>query len=260
MAMSEFDTVSEFIELAQRATRMDHLERETEAVIKELGLDYFAVLHHLDLAAPGADPGPGAVRMSNYPSAWREEIQKRRLVSVDPALLASQRTAHGFYWSQMPCMIALNDRNKEVISLASAAGLGEGYTVPVHVPGELIGSSSFCVRQGRTFRAQSAPMLHYIGSFVFEAGRKIAARRASQANEPARLSERQLDCVVLAGQGQSARQAAQLLGIKPDTFSKHIEEAKARMSVRTTTELVVRSLFDGQISFKDVIKKTSPPS
>lgn len=256
--MSEYDAVSAFVDAAQRATRMRDLESLTESVTKDLGFDYFAILHHLDLAKPGDAPGPGEVRFSNYPPSWRLAIQKERLVSVDPMLAASQRTTRGFLWSDVASLIELSPRQKEVLALAKREGLGEGYTVPLHVPGEVLGSSSFGVRHGKPVRAASLPLLYYVGSFACE-----AARRTLRAPMPtqAPLSDRQIDCLVLAGRGESARAAAKRLGIAQDTFQKHMGEVKARLGVRTTVEAVTRALFDGRIAFKDVIKtKSRPPS
>jgi DNA-binding CsgD family transcriptional regulator len=53
--------------------------------------------------------------------------------------------------------------------------------------------------------------------------------------------------------GASARQAAGKLGIKQDTVQKHIVEAKARAGVRSMSQLVVRSLFDGAVTFNDLL-------
>jgi len=130
-----------------------------------------------------------------------------------------------------------------------------GTTVPVHVPGEYLGSSSFGVKLGRDVRRQSLPMLHYLGSFAFEAGRRIVTARAKAIERNhVSLTDRQLDCIVLAGRGTSAREGSHALGIKQDTFQKHIEDARQRLGVRTTTQLVVRTLFDGKVTYKDLLK------
>jgi len=125
--MSEFDVVSDYVRAAQTATRMDRLEADTEAAVRELGFDYFAILHHLDLDYPGAAPGDGQVRFSNYPSAFREAVQRERLVGIDPVLAASQKTALGFLWSDVPKMVDLSPQQKTIISLGAREGLGDGY-------------------------------------------------------------------------------------------------------------------------------------
>ena len=68
-----------------------------------------------------------------------------------------------------------------------------------------------------------------------------------------RLTRRQLDCVVLVAQGKSNWVAGQLLGLAPGTVHKYLESAKKRYGVSSRTELVVRALHDGQLSFSDVI-------
>jgi LuxR family transcriptional regulator, quorum-sensing system regulator CciR len=62
--------------------------------------------------------------------------------------------------------------------------------------------------------------------------------------------------VVLAARGKSNWVAGKLLGLSPDTVHKYLESAKRRYGVSSRTELVVRALYDGQLSFSDVIHDT----
>ncbi|WP_363212617.1 hypothetical protein [Phenylobacterium sp.] len=48
------------------------------------------------------------------------------------------------------------------------------------------------------------------------------------------------------------------MGISHETVHQHIESAKQRYQVSTRTQLVVRALFDSQITFADVIAGRSP--
>ena len=58
---------------------------------------------------------------------------------------------------------------------------------------------------------------------------------------------------MLAAKGKSNWVSGQLLGLSPDTVHKYLESAKRRYGVSSRTELVVRALFDGQLSFNDII-------
>lgn len=251
--MSAFDVVRDYVREAQCANCLEGLKQATEAAVRDLGFDYFAILHHLDLSYEG----DGLVRFGNYPDGFRETVRVRRYVSDDPVLLASQRVAHGFLWSDVPKMLLLNERQREIIALGAREGLGDGFTVPVHVPGEFLGSSSFGVRFGKQVPEDALPMLQYIGSFAFEGARRIAMLKHQRARvlreRCAKLTTRQLECIALIARGHTARTAAAALGVKPDTVEKHLEDAKGRLGVRTTTELVVRSLFDGRVTFQDVL-------
>jgi LuxR family quorum-sensing system transcriptional regulator CciR len=102
------------------------------------------------------------------------------------------------------------------------------------------------------------PASQYMGCFAFEAARRIRGLEQAAQNRPPvdrrPLSGRQLDCLVLAAQGKSDSVIAQLLGISPETVHQHIETAKRRYGVATRTQLVVRALFDNQITFADTMR------
>ena len=58
---------------------------------------------------------------------------------------------------------------------------------------------------------------------------------------------------MLAAQGKSDWHIGQLLGLSSDTAHQHIETAKRRYGVASRTQLVVRALFDQQITFADTL-------
>jgi LuxR family quorum-sensing system transcriptional regulator CciR len=128
------------------------------------------------------------------------------------------------------------------------------------MPGEVSGLCSFVVTGGRDLPAESLPAAQYLASFAFAAARRLFTEKAMSADGDGklapgvtRLTQRQLDCVVLAARGKSNWVAGKLLGLSPHTVHKYLESAKARYGVSSRTELVVRALYDGQLSFKDVI-------
>ena len=59
--------------------------------------------------------------------------------------------------------------------------------------------------------------------------------------------------VSLVAQGKSNWSTAKILGIGERTVKEHLQEAMANYGVSSRTELVVRSLFDGNLSFADII-------
>jgi LuxR family quorum-sensing system transcriptional regulator CciR len=146
------------------------------------------------------------------------------------------------------------------MSNARAAGLDTGYTVPIHVPGSASGLCSFVMTNGRDLPQASLPAAQYLACFSFEAARRLVnedtTNQEDGAEKTRRLTQRQLDCVVLAARGKSNWVAGKLLGLAPDTVHKYIESAKRRYGVSSRTELVVRALYDGQLSFSDVIHDT----
>jgi LuxR family quorum-sensing system transcriptional regulator CciR len=152
----------------------------------------------------------------------------------------------------------LSARHKEILEAAGQAGMGDGFTTPVHVPGEYFGSCSFGTRFGRELATKAIPGAHYVSSFAFEAARRLT--RLADADENSdllkrpQLSQRQFDCIVLAAQGKSNGDIAQLLGISRETVHTHIEDAKRRYNVATRIQLITRTLFSSQLTFADIMR------
>lgn len=254
--MSAFDDVEDFVRISKRATKMGELADLLTGTVEAFGFDHVALVHHVNLSG-GPVAAQEALQFINYPDAWRALMRERGYLGDDPVLAACQKSAAAFLWSEVPRIIALNPRQVEILEAASVCGMGEGFTVPVNVPGEFLGSCSFAMRAGRDVQRQLLPAAQYIGCFAFEAARRIrlSAEPSSQTEKRPTLTGRQFDCLVLAAQGRSDWHIAQLLGISHETVHQHIEAAKRRYEVASRTQLVVRALFDSQITFADVIGK-----
>ena len=59
--------------------------------------------------------------------------------------------------------------------------------------------------------------------------------------------------MVLAGQGKSDRDIAQILGVGYETAHQHMEDAKRKYGVATRMQLIVRALFDNHVAFADLM-------
>lgn len=253
--MSMLADVQDFVRIANRVTDMKELQSLLEGATRELGFDYFALVHHVNIYQTKGN----IVFLFDYPSAWADIIDRKGYFMDDPVHIACEKSAAPFTWADLSNMISLTDRQREMLAAAKLAGLGEGFTIPIHIPGEYTGSCTFTTRLGQQMRWQVLPAAHYVGSFAFEAGRRLAMRLAAQrglaAAEPIqpRLTRRQLDCVVLAGRGKSDNDVAQILGISGQTVHQHMEAAKRKYEVATRMQLIVRALFDSQISFADLV-------
>ena len=253
--MSMVADVQQFVREANRITEVKELRGLLEGIVQTLGFDYFALVHHVNIYQTNGD----VVYLFDFPQAWADQIDRRGYFSDDPVLVACEKSAAPFAWSEVSRIVNLTSRQQEILQSAKAAGLGGGFTVPIHVPGEHTGACSFSTRLGRDFPEHALPAAHYVGCFAFEAARRLVQRRALTAkntvqmsNKP-RLTRRQLDCVVLAGRGKSDKDVAQILGISDQTVHQHMEEAKRKYEVATRMQLVVRALFDSQLAFADLV-------
>lgn len=250
-AMGMTKVTAEFTQAVCKATDHKALYDTLDAIAREMGFRYFALTHHVDV--PRA-PQP-AIRLDNYPKAWVDYFDAQRLGPSDPVHRASQLTSIGFSWSQLAKMVDLSPRDREILDRSRRAGIGEGFTVPAHVPGESSGSCSFATVPQRRVRADWLPMAQLIGALAFEGARRLSGMRTLEGGGRPRLTDRQRDCVYWASRGKSDWEIAQILGLAHDTVIQHLKQARERYGVGKRTQLTVHALFDGTLSFVDVLKR-----
>jgi LuxR family quorum-sensing system transcriptional regulator CciR len=61
--------------------------------------------------------------------------------------------------------------------------------------------------------------------------------------------------VVWAARGKSDWEIARILGLSEETVTQYLKRARQRYGVSSRTMLAVRTLFDGVISFADVLER-----
>lgn len=244
--MSDFALFRSFEQLVAAASDETSLSEALNDISAQMGFSYFALTHHVDFAAGGA----GAIRVHNYPAGWEEWFDRRRLGPADPVHRATHRTLLGFSWDDLPRLVRLTSDDRSVLDEARRNGIGDGFTVPAHVPGEAFGSCSFATQTGRQARRRYFPLAQLAGALAFEAARRMASARL--VIEPVVLTERQRQCVRWLGRGKSDWEISQIIGVSHETVVRHVKQARDRYGVERRTALVARALFDEQISFADL--------
>lgn len=234
----------------------DELAAVMAQISLDLGFQYFALSHHVDVATAGA----GAIRLHNYPQSWADYYDDHALGVSDPVHRASHITSIGFPWSQMETMIPLTAADLRILDLGRAQGIGDGFTVPAHVPGEARGSCSFANEAGRPLPQATLPLAQLAGNFAFEAARRLWTGRGGPARRyRPMLTDRQRDCVLWVARGKGDWEISRILAISEETVARHIKQACGRYGVNKRTLLVIRTLFDGTLTFSDVVRPRHTP-
>ncbi len=246
-----FDRIDAFVrDLTGIGTEAELAQLMAE-ISRDMGFAYFALTHHVDIRRA---PRP-AIRLANYPAEWVAYFDDHELGPSDPVHRASQLTSVGFAWSRLPNLIELTPRDRRILDLAALRGIGDGFTVPAHVPGEANGSCSFATVPGESLADEQLPQAQLVGAFAFEAARRVCQMREARRVPPPRLTDRQRDCVVWAARGKSDWEIAQILGLSHETVTEYLKRARERYGVSKRTMLVVHALFDGAISFADTLRR-----
>jgi LuxR family quorum-sensing system transcriptional regulator CciR len=246
-----FERVGAFVQDVNAVGTQAELKSVLGEITRELGFTHFAVAHHVDLRN-SSEP---AIRIHNYPDEWERYYDRQHIGRTDPVHRACQTTAVGFAWSQLPRMIPLTRRDHRLMEVAAKQGLGTGFKVPAHVPGEVNGSCSFATARGRTLQVEHLATAQLVGAFAFEAARRLAKREHQKLSDPARFSDRERDCLIWVARGKSDSEIATILGISPETVHQYVKQARANYDAVSRSQLVAHALFSGTISFMDIFKR-----
>ncbi len=245
------NALKHFIEVITGATSPGDLADILGDVTGRMGCDYFALTHHVDLrGAPSS-----TIRLHNYPPRWVDYFDHNGLAATDPIHRASLRIAIGFAWHSVPEMIPLTRRDHHILALAADHGIGEGFTIPANVPGEANGSCSFATTTGKPLPSGNFALAQLVGAVAFEGARRAWRVRESELGAPARLTDRQRDCLIWAARGKGDWEISVILGISEETVAQHIRQACERYGVQKRTSLMIHALFDGTISFADIARR-----
>ncbi len=249
--MLGFERAEAYLRGVGETTTQDELADALDAITGELGFSYFALTHHVDVRRSAQAP----IRLNNYPLEWVEYYDANALGVSDPVHRASHVTSVGFAWSEIPRMIAMTPSDHEILLRGDAQGIGNGFTVPANVPGESNGSCSFANPKGKAIREQDLPIAQLVGAFAFEAARRLYRVRSPLDWPLPRLTDRQRECILWVARGKSDWEISRILGIQHETVVRHLKQAREKYGVGKRTMLAIQALFDGSISFTDVLKR-----
>lgn len=179
--------------------------------------------------------------ISNYPSAWISRYQGRRYQNVDPVLEQVFGQTEPFLWGATP-LAALSRAQQQLFDEAGHFGIRSGLSVPIHVPQGPVVAVTFASDHRRTAfereAATSAKALQLVAMIFNAHARRVASAEPDLGD--ARLSAREFECLNWAAQGKSAPDIGEILSISRHTVAFHIENAKAKLGVRTITQAVAR--------------------
>lgn len=256
--MSRVHDVQRFIDGLQHVGTPKGLEKHLSDIAIDMGFDLITMFHHVDLSR--IDPSLAHMRrgelvgMTTAPISWSEYYRDHNFVAVDPRVLATRRTVSPFRTDEIGRIIQVTSMQRAVVESQARANIGEGFTIPHHFPGEPSGSCTFSMQCGRALPVANLAMAHWIANSAFQAARTMVngVRFRGISSKRPHLTERQLQCTVLVGQGLAEAQIAKRLGIATETVKRHLKEARLAYGVTKSVQLVTQSLQDGQITLRDL--------
>lgn len=232
----------------QIAASIDDLHEALSRTTCEMGFDHFAL--SLEIGC-GGEAGT-SVLVHDYPTSWADVYVGFNLGATDPIRRAAEHSLMGFRWDALTTLIPVSDTEQTMFDTGRRHGIADGYTIPRHLPGELIASCSFVTSPDSPLPEKMLLVAELAGAMAIASARRIAGW-AQPAGRP-RLTDRQRDCVLWAARGKTDWEISRILGISHETVITHLKEARERYDARKRASLILAALFDGLISFADIFR------
>lgn len=216
---------------------------------RELGFAFFALMHHVSPTSPVTK----YLRLDTYPESWSEEFFADDLTGVDPVHHACRRTGVGFAWDQLEAITRVGARERAMLERARHHDIGNGFTVPISLPGEPLGSCTFAVRCSSDLPYERLLSAEQLGAHAFHFARKLFGHPTTAAAP--RLTPREVQCIHLLAAGVTQRESGVIMGISSETVFQYLKHARALYGVSNKTQLLACALRDGIITYEEAIPR-----
>jgi DNA-binding CsgD family transcriptional regulator len=234
-----------FAEFCDKAGTAEEVRTAFMREVRDLGFIYAACASHVDPLKPPY----GAVMMVDYPKPWLEYYSDNNFAPRDPVFKAACKQALPFQWSDERFRAQLSDDEIAMLQQAGDAGLRDGLTIPIHVPGALPASCSLAMGP-EGVDPLSTLKAHWYAVYAHEAVRRLLGACTPRTHQL--LSPRERQCIALIAQGKDDYAVSVILGISEHTAHNTIRRAMRKYGVATRVQAFVRALRDGEIRLEDV--------
>lgn len=233
-----------FAETCSRARTPGEVADAFATETRRLGFAHVALCSHVD----PLNPPPGAVAVIRYPADWIVHFSENRYDRIDPVFAEASRRSDPFAWSDPGFLSRLDDDQMRVLREGAEAGVADGFTFPIKIPGALDASCSLVAGDGGA-DPDNLAVANAISVFAHETTRRMTGGGKGRT---ARLSDRERECLAFVARGKSDWVISQFLGVSERAVHHAVERAKKRLGVSTRVQAVVCALLSGQISPSDV--------
>lgn len=225
----------DFIESLSESVDEKDLQRSMTDLLAAFEVRRFAYLSQI----PSASPQPRYI--SNYPTTWTSHYLSKKYQMIDPVVACAESSETPFSWGKKFVLGYGSTAERRFFDEAADFGICSGMTIPI-----------LDRRGGRaalTFAAdEDCPALlrlvdRYTRAFQLVAtSYHIQVRRVCSRNNivnGVNLTPRECECLQWAAKGKSAWETGQILGIKRRTVAFHLDNARAKLGVRTVAQAIV---------------------
>lgn len=244
------DPVLGFAETSFRAGNATELDATMANYMRRFEIDTFVLCRATDhLKRPSAARIAGS---SN--TRWRAHYDERNLAKADDLLSAGLKSSAPTTWMTFRQEQEQQGRPAEIYDEAREFGLNDGFYLPIHQPDGSVLGVSMMARQQMPKSRTTLAALHMLAVYYHLAAERLGlvAKLAPLDTPPQPkvkpiLTNRQIECLKWVSEGKTNWEISQILGISEHTVHEHLEQARIRLGVRTTTQAVLKAVTLGLI-------------
>lgn len=226
-----------FIDRLYGSTDLFALQAGMADVSAALDLNCFAYLSLPD--RPNSQPQ----LISTYPVSWTTHYLQNHYERLDPVVAEALNCREPFEWGLNVGTRRLLKSQQQLLDEAACFGIRCGFTIPIHdgrgpVAAVTFSADERCAAAFRRRIREHGRVLQLMAMYFHAHARcKLAPARVIDG---VALSPREFECLEWAAQGKTAWEIGRILGVSRRTAAFHLDNAKAKLGVRSICQAVAR--------------------
>ena len=235
------ETVFRFADASQKARDLVTLDNELTKVLTRFGINHFVLYQATDRARR-----PTGARISGpLHQEWRKHYVDNGMANYDELLKSGLTTVAPTTWTKFRADNQISDGQKLLFDEARSFGLRDGFYLPIHQPDGSMHGVSMMVPHKLESDSRLLAALHLLALYYSIAANRLGLQPPEPPSPPQDvrrlLTPRQRQCLQWVRAGKSSWEIGEILDLSEHTVNEHLEEARRRLNVHTTTQAVIEA-------------------
>jgi DNA-binding CsgD family transcriptional regulator len=199
---------------------------------------------------PSVDP-TSLLSFGSYNQNWKRQYATEPSCRHDPARAQAILRAGSVQWRRIFPHVR-DDDQRAFVAAARAQGYKDGVTTPIHGPQGCVAIMMFAAAQSITIDGEDEEALSHIAMALHQRVRRLTAAALVGAPQPARLTEREVECLQWVLEGKTNWEIGVLTGVTARTVQFHLANSARKLGVYNRVQAAVGALIRGDVSVSKI--------
>lgn len=222
------------------AANMAALHAATQRAVKAFGFKSF--FYQVVTGGPNTLGPVNRYTLSNFPDAWISRYQQERYALIDPTAIHARHHRHPIAWHSS---LFTTPEAAKLREEATAFGISAGGSCPVrdsHSNATFVFSRAQDTDAGYIDALHALPYAHLLASCLHEAATRLLEWLPAALPE---LTQRELECLLLAAQGLRDLEIGERLNISGRTVLFHLTNVRTKLAAENRAQMIVLAIARG---------------